>query len=252
MISLMSSERTFGRRFFLKATILVGGGALIVPPLLNIENTLRVINAVVGKDVECASQEVQEGEYLFDAIVVPGAGNIKTADGNHLPSNFGNLRLEAAAIAYFRKIAPAIILLGKEEGSLANETSRKALDSYYRKLAGEEAFIPDWAILSEENSINTATNMSELAKITVAREIGNVQIVTNTSHTARSALFACANGVFASAVSAEKLIVSQYPERAEEIAEMYDSWELKEALEVVFAAWDPKGTGPTLLRRIMG
>lgn len=241
----MGVERKVTRRVFLG----ILAGTAVGFPFLHPESTLRAMGAILGKSVDCGNnKEPQGSKYPFDAIVVPGAGIVETIDGNHTPSELGKMRLEAAAIAYSKGLAPSIVLVGWENTPKENGFTQKIyLQDAFKKLTGN--LIPDEAILIEGLSINTATNMEELSK----HNIKTALIVTNRFHKERSTLFACEYGIAASSLSAEDLILKQDPTRAEAIRAMYDSWEIKlaqakEELELVLAIWDPKGAIPTLLK----
>lgn len=251
-------ERRVSRRFILRAVGLGTVGTVVVPPLLHIDNTLRVFKSVAfGEKVDCAQDK--EGEiqnYPFDAIVVPGGGSVTTPQGVHIPSYYQQLRLDGAAIAYSKKLAPRIILLDGVKGpSEDGLTSKTYLQKSLRRLTGENAFLPDEAIIIENRSINTATNMRELRKIVAAQNIKKVLIVTNEYHERRATLFSCEYGVPASSSSAEDLIIEADPERKDEIHNLYHTSEVraieaKETLEVIWSLWDPKGHVPTLLKKL--
>lgn len=250
-------ERRIDRRLILRVAGL--GTALVVagPPLLHINNTIRLFGAAFGQEIDCATdKEAESKSYPFDAIVVPGGGTVLTPQGTRIPSDYQQLRLEGAAVAYSKNLAPRIILLdgikGPFDGGL---TSKTYLQESFQKLTGGNAFLPDEAIIIEHRSINTATNMSELRRIVVARNIKKVLIVTNEYHETRATLFACEYGVPASSTSAEDLIIEVDPERKGEIHRLYHTpqvgtIETKETLEVIWSLWDPKGRVPTLLRKL--
>lgn len=255
----MNSERRLcSRRDFFFQVGKLGLAAAAGLPFVNFGNTLRVIGALSGEEVDCKNGvESQNPKYLADAIVVPSAGSLKIDEKTYTPNDIGKMRLEAAAIAYANHLAPKIILLNGEKRAKEDElTEKKYLQDFFRKLTGETAVIPDEAILIENHSVNTATNMEELAKIVTRHNLKKTLIVTNRFHELRSTLFACANEVPAFSLAAEDLIISQDPGRAEAIKKIYNTGEIraaemKERFEVALVIWDPKGMIPTLLVRIL-
>lgn len=232
------------------------------PPIVNFENTQRVTGALFGEDVSCGEGiELNNPQYRFDAIVVPGAGRLQTADGTFEPTEYGKLRLEAAAILYVHDFAPMVILLngvGKSEEDTFTEV--RYLQDKVQELTGNDTGIPDEAILMDDTSINTATNMSELARIAVEYGLQNVVIDTNEFQSDRAVLFACVYGesvgLSVSSLPAERVVASKYPERADELAGWNDTEQMKviqakETAEVALIVWDPKGYVPTWLRSFL-
>lgn len=251
----MNLERKITRRLVLKAGIVGIGAAFVGPPLLHPNNTLRLLGTALGNEVDCtAGKEAKEQGYPFDAIVVPGAGSVWTNEG-FIPNDYGKLRLEAAALAFERRMAPRIILLdGLKNPQEDADVNKKYLKNKFKDTFGQE--LPQDAIITENRSINTRTNMQELSKI--KKELINlakVIIVTNDFHKTRATLFACQYDIAASAISAEELIIDAYPHRQQEIHALYHTREVgeietKELIEIIWSLWDPKGTIPTLLTQL--
>ncbi len=78
----INSENEIGKpnrnkRFMLKAAGALAALTIILPPVLHPENTIRIISALAGKDIDCTGAEQQDPRYQVDAIVVPGAGDQK-------------------------------------------------------------------------------------------------------------------------------------------------------------------------------
>ncbi|MFH1832707.1 MAG: YdcF family protein [Candidatus Levyibacteriota bacterium] len=245
-MNLKESDKLFAIRCTLAAALL----AVSAPVYIDPDNAIRVKKALLGNPVDCGNGiEAQNKDYPFDAIVVPGAGRVKKADGTFEPNYTQKIRLEAAAFAYSKRFAPLIILLNgkREEGE---SEGKKYLENRVEELTEGTAIIPDKRILTEENSINTATNMEELVKIAKKRNLKKVLIVTNKNHLARATLLACANGVAASSKSAEELLVEQNSGHANIISDS-SSEQAKELAEVVLIAWDPKGKFPTWVKRLL-
>jgi hypothetical protein len=122
-----------------------------------------------------------------------------------------------------------------------------------REITGES--LPNNALIVENKSINTATNMNELKKIVEAENINKVLIITNDYHERRATLFACERGIPSGSGSAESIIKAFDPSRTSEINRLYHtpeagSNETKELLEVVWSIWDTGGKVPTLLVKL--
>lgn len=254
MIGLMNPERKRGRRWILRAGTVGIGVAVVGPPLWHINNTLRILGTAFGNDIDCTNgKEAKEKGYPFDAIVVPGAGSVWTDEG-FIPNDYGRIRLEAAALAFARKLAPRIILLdGANSLPEDNQTNREYLKQTFGDTFGQE--LPEEAIIGENHSINTATNMRELKKIAKEHNLLKVIIVTNDFHKTRATLFACQFDIAASSISAEELIIDAYPERKQEVHRLYHTREVgeienKELLKIIWSLWDPNGRVPTWLTKL--
>lgn len=136
-------------------------------------------------------------------------------------------------------------------GSIDNQIRHKAAEiALSMKLAPEEIFLG----LNNPESINTATNMKELAGIVRERGLKKILLVTSSSHTIRATAMACANGVAASSLPAELLLITQDPQQIGVLNERYSSWDmfithLKETIEASLLIWDPTGEVPTYLRK---
>ena len=235
----MSVERTAANRLCLAAASAIVLATL--PPTLHFDNTVRVITALLTNKTGCADGvRASNPNYPFDAIAVPGAGVSRMPDGSHIPTDDGQTRLRAAAIAFSAGVAPRIILLDGVEHPGTSETYLRI--QFSQLTAGSE--IPDKTILVDGNSTNTATNMKELRKIINEHRIGTVVMVTNKYHIPRSVLLACANGVATSPLAAEDLLPEESPRGINAAV----PW--KERVEVLFQLWDPKGEIQTLLGRL--
>lgn len=222
----MSLERRAANRLCLAAAAAI---ALAVP-IGNFNNTQRVLEALFTNTTGCA-----DGTRPIDAIAVPGAGVIRMPDGSYTPTDDGQIRLKAAAIAFSKRLAPRVILLDGVEHLGTSE-------AYLRKLT-DGSKIPNGAILVEGNSTNTATNMEGLKRIVDEHQIKRVAMVTNMYHGLRSVLLACANGVATFLLPAEDLLTEE--SRGIPAAVLW-----KERLAVLSQLWDPKGEIQTLLGKL--
>jgi uncharacterized SAM-binding protein YcdF (DUF218 family) len=238
-----------GRRktlLILKAAGALTALGIILPPVLHFENTVRIIGTLSGAEVDCiGGVQPQDSKYKADAIVVPGAGIVREKDGTLEPNEYGRIRLEAAAIAFFNKEAPLIILLDGKTGSDDEQPAPvKYLQKMYTALNNGKDLIPEDALIVENKSVNTATNMQELTKIAEQKSIQLVLVVTNDFHRDRATLLACANGLAAVSVSAEDTVIANSPERkteVEKIRKRGDDENRKEIPEVISQLWSPKG-----------
>lgn len=229
----------------------------IGPPLINIDNTTRALQAIFTGVESCISPvpENHSVGYLFDAIVVPGAVDIRTKDGTYEPGDQGKVRLEAAAIAYYYKMAPYIVLLnGKTIPNDGEDTQLRFLQHAYRRLTGYSQNIPPEVIFTENRSVNTATDMDELVTMATPHQIRSALIVDSKYHAARSTLFARRRGIAASCFPAENIFLQEHPEYADVIREMYatksmEDAQRKEEIELILAIWDPDAIIPTYLRK---
>ncbi|OGM21827.1 hypothetical protein A2714_02480 [Candidatus Woesebacteria bacterium RIFCSPHIGHO2_01_FULL_38_9] len=243
------------RRTFLRSAAVLSGALFFGPPLLHLDNTFRAARALGGGSIDCLPKtEVESTEYPFDALAIPGSGTLTTEDGILMPNLYGQMRLEAAALAYSKKLAPTIILLdgGAEIGGEVS-VSEKYLNAAYKNLTGDE--LPEGVVKKKEDTINTATNMEGLSDEVKESNLQKILVITNTFHQNRAILFACAYGVNAFPMSAEDLLLAEGSAREGDIRRLSQSWEMrtaeiKEGVEIVFAIWDPRGKVPTFLKRL--
>lgn len=251
----MNPENKLSRRDVLKEIGWIVTVIVATPPLLDIRNTLNAVHGIVGKPVSCMTTERENLSFNADAIVVPGAGIFKTNTGELEPDYCGKMRLDAAAIAYCRQMAPVIVLLnGRKDPHEDRDTERHYLANAINKLRGDNAELLSPTIFTENDSVNTATNMAKLSEIALSHRIKTALVVTNRFHAPRATLYACANGrVQARSLNAEDLIIDQFPERAVEIKEWYRSdyirrMNVMEKLKIALAIWDKNGKISTALK----
>lgn len=229
---------------------LAGTGMVIVsgPAVLNISTNPYLREAVFLNRVDCGnSADALDPNHPYDAVVVPGGGTIKDPNGNAAPNSSQRIRLQAAAVALTKGFAPRVVLLdGATEPGDSQSSGNKYLVGEVQNHGKE---LPPTNILSEEQSVNTATNMQELAKIARDHNLRRVAVVTNKSHSKRATMLACINGVPASSISAEYLLGKSEETFSSPFLKF--TTHLKEHLEVAFLMWDPNGTIPTFIRRLM-
>ena len=241
-------------RYLMNITALLLTIAVVGKPFLERENTDLALQALAGNQIQCANGvDTLDQRYPYDAIVVPGAGLIEKSKGVFVPSSFGEMRLEGAAIAYERELAPTIILLEGKMNPGEELVDTRYIQKIYKGLTGKT--VPDNQIIVETESINTATNMEKLRKILTDYGLKKVVIVTNEFHEPRSILFACKRGIAAYPLSAEDLIVSQNSMSTQAIRIINESpgnkdIKRKEALEILLAIWDTEGWVPTFIRSL--
>lgn len=242
----------------LAETVAGVGTIIIIPFLINSENTKRVIESFSTGRVDCAAGiEPQSRDYPFDAIIIPGAGTIRSnGEEGQIFSESEAMRLTAAAYAFQQRVAPKTILLnGKASDGLHNQTQ-----AYFRqelkRITNDSSVILEDAITVEDTSINTSTNMEELAKLAKKHSLRKVLIITNAYHQVRATLLACANGIAASSLSAEQQLTQQNAVEFEpQIKRLYASPKMgitliKEKLEILWLLWDHKGSLLTKLAQM--
>jgi uncharacterized SAM-binding protein YcdF (DUF218 family) len=130
-------------------------------PLWQLEQTTRIIRALAGQPVDCSGNPEQGREYPYDVIAVPGSGIVSDENGGYIPDAHSRLRLEGAAIVYEQQQAPNIVLLnGMPYPPNDGMREKEYIQHYAAGALGID--IPDDAIILEQQSINTATNFSQL------------------------------------------------------------------------------------------
>lgn len=227
--------------------------AIAALPFRDIRSGQRVVEALFGGELDCTDGiKPSNPAYPVDAIVVLGAGSSRDADGQALPSYLGTIRWDAAARLYARGAAPFIIVANGEDAAI----EIKYLQSAYRAVTGDDAPIPEKAILVSSPATNTATEAAGVAAIAEDHGIQLVLVDTNYFHRRRATALFCANGVPASSVAAEKVILEDSPERAGEFEVLYDSsdmelYEAEEKGKLALLVFDPTGFVPTMIRGIM-
>lgn len=257
----MSLERR-GNKLILRAAGFGVGGILMAgatSAALHPNNTYRIFEAAVLRESVNCDHGVKASNtqgFEYDAIAVPGAGRTPLENGEYFPNFHGQLRLDAAALAFSKEHkAPVIALLDGDDKTPEGEPIGKAyLGSSSDRLLENPPIIPGESIVMDHVSINTATNMKELGRLARENDWRKVLIITNKYHGQRATLFACQNGVHASQRTAESIIRQYNPGLAPYIKMMYDdptmrNRELTEGGKIAWSLVDPKGVIPTIARK---
>jgi len=210
------------RRQFLQAGILTLGSLFVGGPLMDIDNTLHSIKILAGRDPECSDPYHSERKtYPFAAVAILGGGFNYSANGAIEPNPLQKIRIEAGAIAYYRKLAPLVIFLG----GMSNEHELLANQNYLQqalaKISNNSRRIAAGSIIYEQKSFNTASNIQELKKLMQSHNLDNALLTTNRFHLSRTDLLACHYGLDYTMQASEELIIGFDPSRAAEIAALY-------------------------------
>ncbi|KKU83442.1 hypothetical protein A2973_03460 [Candidatus Gottesmanbacteria bacterium RIFCSPLOWO2_01_FULL_49_10] len=231
---------------------------LAAKPLSDLDHTSRVLAAARGQEVSCYEPMYPEQDvYPYDAIVVPGSGVQMSLEGHVVPDYFEQLRLEAAAIAVIRKKAPGVVLLdGVSSPQIDPFINRTYLQKEIQKLSEGTIVLPDNAVIVENHSINTATNMQRLSELAVLYNLRTFLLITNEFQIRRAEIFACAYGNNAYPVAAEGVIADFDPERRAYLDELYASPSmkpimLKEEIGIAVSLYDPQGYIPTWVKQVL-
>lgn len=216
------------------------GASSLLLTLLPAQNAVTkpyLRDALLNNRVDCTGM-VSSGSsgYPYDAIVVPGGG-AERIGGEVLPSLESQNRLRAAARLYSEKLAPKVILLDGYDDGVYRGGGVTPRDFLKRES------VPDDAIMVEDSSINTATNMRELSRLAKSEDLRRVAVVSSEYHSPRATVHACAYGVAA----------TEFPVEAPAGgAGNRFTTVLKEKIELLLCLWDPEGRVPTLIRELVG
>lgn len=236
----MSAER---KPNWKKAARNIGLAALIALPILNYKSSSRVIGSYTEKWADCSEGEAIDPIYPYDLIAVPGAGIYIDEFNNPYINGADTGRLTAAAQAYVDGLAPRIILLnGRQESSpqIAIDYLKNAIEAI-----SEGRIKPhSETIVTDTESINTATNMERLSEFLPSNQVEKVLIITNEFHSQRVAILACNYGINSKVLTVEELTSQKWSGNSALI-------DTKEAIEVVALMYDPKGVLPTAAKSIV-
>ncbi|OGM21102.1 hypothetical protein A2863_03075 [Candidatus Woesebacteria bacterium RIFCSPHIGHO2_01_FULL_38_9b] len=229
---------------------------LTAQPFRDLKNTLRIIDALSGNQVDCyIPTDNKERNYPFDAIVVPGGGIDITPEGLTYPNEFQQLRLEAAAISFVKNKAPLVVLLdGELDPRVDPLMDKRWLQAKVTDLSQGDILLPDEFVFVDYESINTATNMRYMSGLAELRGIESQFLITNDFHLQRATYYACYFGLNTKPQSAEEIIIDYDPTREIAIQQLYESQKTKylyrkERNALMESLIDPSGALPTLLKR---
>lgn len=195
-----------------------------------------------GKGVEPARTQ-----YLADALVVPGAGIMVDGDGDSVPNPEEQLRLEAAAKAYADGLAPYIVLLnGRSTHTEVTGKIVRFLNQSFRKYTKTDNDIPAEALVIDEESYNTASNMEVLAGFAKKYNLRRILMATSRTHVNRAVTFACNYGVSASPYPVEDTVIDRGPNPG--FFTLLPTY-LKEGAEMLLLLYDHDGTIPKFLKK---
>lgn len=226
--------------------------ALLGPPVYNHDISVNVIGGLSGADVGCSSPEELSGTYPYDVIAVPGASLYYNLDTkSYEPSTFERRRLDAAALLYIHGYADTVVLLSgkKDVGLDATASAQYLIDQVSRYSQGAIAITMD-QIVVEGNSINTATNIRELSKITPD---GRIIFADDEFHSLRTIIYACAQGLNADMMTVEEVFNTFQPDGLDQISidsklEDMPIMEFKELLEIILVMYDREVYLPTFIK----
>jgi len=239
---------------------------LIGTPFRNSETSQMVVSALIQHEsVYCTIPEAHPGEAPFDAALVPGSGVYFDDDElAYVPNTFQRRRNRAVALAYVGGMIlhyevdgpPVIIMLdGEVAPGIDKNINKKDVQAQVISISQGAVALPDEAIIIENNSINTATNMREAKELVDQFGLGNVLVITDDFHLLRSQLLACANNIPSAGLSVEQLTAQfdstnfrtvDAPNRTIQMKFR----QAKELLEVLSLPWDPQGNVSIALKKI--
>ena len=252
-------SRVLSRGDFVKVSLFTTlFGLLAYPFARDIDNSLRIFDAFTDQTVDCSPHTEIEPNVTWDAIVVPGGGMKKNANGTYAPNEFEELRLEAAAIEYIRGKAPFIILLnGVTDPEADGNVIKEYLQKQVKKLSAGKKKLEDNKIIVENISVDTFTNMEQLEIIVQEKKIENILMVFNFFHIKRATVNSCAYDITTTPKIAEATIIEFNPEREAEIVEFYRSANLqaimqRENLALLYALFDPQGDYAQEVKHLFG
>lgn len=244
------------RGAILKITLAIS--LLAAKPLSDLDHTSRVLAAARGQEVSCYEPiYAEQDDYPYDAIVVPGGGAQMSPEGYVVPSDFEQIRLEAAAIAFTKKIAPKLILLdGAMDPQVDPSMNRRYLQNKILSLSEGTIVLPDDSVIVENNSINTATNMRALSELAALHDMRTFFLITNVFQLVRAEIFACAYGNNAYPAAAEGIIADFDPARKAGFDQLYASPSMipiirKEEVGIAVSLYDPQGYIPTWVKQVL-
>jgi len=220
----------------------------------------------VENEIELPHEKRQQ-PYLFDAIIVLGAKVAKKTHNEHIagiePGLNYKMRLIAATEAYEQKLAPIIVLTGGNTSSNDSadfptqaRVGKEFLERKYRENDENFNKIPPEAIILEDESKDTASNLTNLLQLIKDKNWHQVAILTNDFHLKRAEEIAHNFGLEVKGLSAEDMLVARDPRFANVVNKYNDSLQMKitqtkeKALRLLMVV-DRKAAIPTFLAEHM-
>ncbi|MDP3726879.1 MAG: YdcF family protein [bacterium] len=227
---------------------LVAGGTPILHKLLRSPN---LIGTVTNRNTITPNPQSP-----VDALAVLGAG-VERKNGKYVPSFDGKMRVMAAAEAYRKNAAPIVVFMGGKDSKnypSGAEVMHNLADRKYQQGSGAFSRIPREAVILEERSEHTDSEMEELAKLAKINGWKRIGIVTNRYHMEGAMILARNFGIDAVPIFAEDLLLKRDRRFAKVIKKCEESDEMKnkkmrEMLRSLVLLFDPKAR---ILRRLRG
>lgn len=243
----MDKERKFRltRRQLFELGLIVGTATVLPKPLKNFAEQIANQNT-----------RTPNPQSPVDAIAILGAG-VERKNGKYVPGFDGKMRVMTAAEVYRKGAAPIVVFMGGKEGEnypSGAEVMHRLADRKYQQESGAFSKIPREAVVFEEKSEHTDSEMEELAKLAKIRGWKRVGIVTNRYHMEGAITLARNFGVNAVPIFAEDLLIKRDRRFARVIKNCEESDEMKnkkrrERFRSLILIFDPQAR---ILRRLRG
>lgn len=218
--------------------------AIFVLPIKNHESTTRVIQALSGQKVDCSYGEATGNSYSSDLIAVFGAGTSTDEFGNLQPNSFQIGRMQAAAEAYARGLAPKILLIDGIEPSILKSV-KTYLQLAVSFFSEGKVSLPRSAVSLLTDSMNTASNVRDLKDYMNDADMERVVLITDEFHSQRAEILACNYGINSQMKTVEEMV-----EKDQDSSMKMQVLAIKENFEIVLLAYDPKGYLPTSIKQL--
>lgn len=203
--------------------------------------------------------EPEHSPFLFDAIIVLGAGVQEKK--SHLKSRIepgfgGKMRAMAAAEAYRQGLTPVLVFSGGKTAGEEYPSEAQAMQAFlerkYQNQDGKFSHIPPEAIILEEKSKDTSTNFENLLKLIKEKGWNNVAILTNDFHLERTTKLIHNFSLEAEDISAEEKLKERDPRFIKIIHNFYSSSGMKSAqrtekILMLMLKVDPKANIPRFI-----
>ncbi len=189
------------------ALLLTVAIALLAPPIINIESSVRVLQSTFGIPVDCSDTT---SAMPFDAVVIFDGGPTYLNNGNGFPSTVTKRRIRAAAIKYVEWTRqgnqPASVVFLNGEAPETYGAYIEWFRKYVDRASGNTITVPDGAF-TIESDINTSGNAEDLALLYRSGRFRRAALFTTGSHLPRAMILSCNRGIHASGFDAEEVIM---------------------------------------------